>query len=97
MPYSRSGRTRTSNLPKLLATFADRDTNAIVTPLPSTGATSQSALRVSWGIINDEVTFRFGSADKPNTGRFFSNVSSLFDPLELVAPPSLLSKQLQKL
>lgn len=75
--------------------FLDRAATVTVVLLPSSSAITQRAIGASRDRISDEFAFHFEPADKLNIKRgILANVSSLFDPLGLVAPLCLPAKQL---
>lgn len=64
-----------------------RRVNAAMVLSPSVSAKSQRVLGVPWDTISDQITFQSQPGDKGNYRRgILSNVSPLFDLLELVFP-----------
>nr|XP_039259008.1 uncharacterized protein LOC120335544 [Styela clava] len=59
------------------------------------GNVKERVLGIQWNVANDEFGFKVNIADKPNTRRgILSIVASVFDPLGIVAPITLLAKLL---
>ncbi|XP_077976208.1 uncharacterized protein LOC144432057 [Styela clava] len=57
------------------------------------GNVKERVLGIQWNVANDEFGFKVNIADKPNTRRgILSIVASVFDPLGIAAPITLLAK-----
>ncbi|WP_204107600.1 hypothetical protein, partial [Streptococcus dysgalactiae] len=88
-----------TNSDEVLKFLPDADAATTTVRMPVPQQEIQRALGIDWNVKNDAFVFHFQTTDKPLTRRgILSTVSSLFDPLGLIAPLCLPAKQLlQKL
>ena len=76
---------------------SDRSKNIINVNLSQSKLPIERALGVHWCVENDSLEFRIILSDKPPTRRgILSTISSIYDPLGLVAPFLLRGKQLMQ-
>ena len=81
-----------SNSPKALASIPEIDRAGSVKDLCLEQLTLEHALGVHWVIRLDQFGFKIKMKNKPDTRRFLSVVSSVYDPLGFVAPFMLVAK-----
>ena len=82
-----------SSSPAVLHGIDDSDRSVMSRELDKDGMKCQRALGVYWDTASDTLTFKSTTIDQPATKRsIVSRVSSIFDPLDMLAPWVLTAK-----